>query len=166
MVIERVVVRAWLQDPGDEVSRVRREVRRGDESWERWLGELERGEAVLATMRVTVLARLADGTSCSVEAENHHLWLEVDTHPPLVEAQIQEVSGKDCLALAQQLQERGLEITADELSEMYAHVELDDSLLRALDRHDGARDASPELRPGTGTETGPEAPRAGSGLRP
>lgn len=158
MVVERLVARVWVQDPGEEVARIRRELDGGDDTWRRWLEELERGDAVVASMHVTAYARLSDGTRCRADAENHHLWLELGAHPPLLEAQVQEVVGKDCGPLAQRLREFGELITADALSDMYVHVELGDDIVAAMPapgRHEPAH--RPEAREAPGTERGRDA---------
>jgi hypothetical protein len=170
MVIERIVARAWLQDPEEEVDRVRGEVLRGDESWGRWLDELERGDAVVAGMQVEVHVRLSDGSSRTAQAENHHLWLEVATHPPMLEAQIQEIAGKDFEALAERLREfgdgDGAGVTAYALSNMYVHVELSSELRTANRRSDPAEQAiAPTAREGLGTETGRHVTHLGSARR-
>jgi hypothetical protein len=158
MRIERVDASAWRQDPTEEVRRVREELRDGDESWARWLAELERGEAVVASMRVAVHLRLPDGTLRTVEAENHDLWLEVETHAPSLEAQVQDLSSKDAAVLADRLCELGAAITADDLSRMYVHVELAEDLRGLLRPPAGAAEMDlPLVRLGVGTETGADA---------
>jgi hypothetical protein len=155
MVVERLEARAWVRDPGEELERIRDQLSSGDDSWARWLQELENGTAVVAAMRVTVHVRPSDGTPRTAQAENHHLWLEVGTHPALLEAQIEEVAGKDYAALAERLREFGERVTADDLADMYVHVELGDDLLAAArSATEEERARRPQARPGLGTETG------------
>jgi hypothetical protein len=158
MRVERLEARACWQDPTQEVRRVREALRNGDESWGRWLDELQRGEAVIASLRVSAHVRHPDGSRDIAQAENHDLWLEVRTHPPMVEAQVHEVANKDCAVLAQRLQALGVTVTADDVVEMYMHVELSDDLLEMLQPHDeSAGIESSTVRTGIGTETGADA---------
>jgi hypothetical protein len=155
MVVRRLEARAWLEDPSDEVRRVRRELRDGDDSWSRWLQELARGEAVIASLQVAAHVTLPDGSARTATAESHALWLEVRTHPPLVEAQIYEILSIDCAGLAERLREMSPGISIDEVCQMYVHIELEHDLLEALQAPAAAVSAADR------GPTGPRGRRAG-----
>lgn len=154
MVVRRVLARAWLADPGREVAQARERAEDGDEDWQLWIDEYDRGEATLVDMRVSVTYERTDGSTQTVGVENHNVWMHLAVHPPLAAALIAEISAKDFDVITRRLGELGERITVTELEEMYVSVELDDGLTAALrppadagSGHDGE-----QARPGITTE--------------
>ncbi len=136
--VERIAVRATLDDPHAELERARRAAEGGDGSWRQWLDEYEREEALIARLELCV--ELAGTRSDTVEIVNRGVWLERRADPPLVEAQVAEVVGKDFGALEDALCDRGFEVRQQALHAMYVHVELAEDLRVALSRGPTAED--------------------------
>jgi hypothetical protein len=146
--IERLAVYATVDDSGDVLDRARSDAAAGDSSWEEWLAEHERGDALLLRLRVTAEFREDDGPG-RVEVLNQDVWVENDEHPPKVEEQVREVAYKDVPALRSALRERGLDVTEEDLQAMMIHVELAESVLGEL-RARSAPSRFPASRPDVG----------------
>lgn len=153
MIIRNVVARASLADPGTEVERAREAARAGDQDWALWVKELDRGEATLIDMRVTVTFELADGDVREVAAEDHQVWVHRAQHPPVLAGMVAELASKDYDLLVERSRELGVLLSVNQLGEMYVTVELADDLLGAL-RPDRQHVTAPNdgARPGLETE--------------
>jgi hypothetical protein len=154
VIVRRIVARAWLAAPGSEVDQARARAQEGDPDWARWVQELDRGEATLVDLRVTVEIELRDGTEHAIAVENHQIWVHLAHQPPIMAALVAELSNKDFNEIAARIRALGDEVDAGELHEMYVTVELADDLLDAL-RPAPARagaGAGHGARPGTVTE--------------
>jgi len=130
--IQRVTARASLDDPAPELERARLAADDGDSSWQRWLDDFDCGEATIARLEVTVEVERGLSGYDAVEIQNRGLWIELRADPPLVEAQIAELTAKDFGALERMLRERGLYVREERLHEMYVHVELAGDLRAVL----------------------------------
>lgn len=128
ITVERLSALARLDEPGDALARARAEANAGDDSWQQWLTEYERGEALIVRVQVTL--ELCEGEP--LRLTNTGVWIEKALHPPKVEQQIFELIAKDFQELAAQIGERGHSVDRWELGEMYVHVELAEDLRRAL----------------------------------
>jgi hypothetical protein len=155
MVIRKVTARACLAQPGSEVGEARARAHAGDQDWQLWVDELERGYATLIDMRVTVTVELDDGTVKVVEAEDKQVWMHLAQHPPVVAGLVAEMSAKDQELLTERIRALGQSIGPTELDDMYVDVELADDLVAAL-------------RPGTKSQVDslPAGARAGTVTRP
>lgn len=101
----------------------------GDESWQQWLDEYQRGEALMVRVEVTV--ELEPGPPLQIT--NTGVWLETAAHPPKVEQQLSELIFKDFDTIIRELAKRGAQLDIGDLNAMYVHVELGESIRRAID---------------------------------
>lgn len=136
--VQRLSARALLDDSAAALAHARAEAAAGDESWEQWVLEYERGEALIVRLELTL--ELAGGGDELISAVRDGFFVENHPHTPNVEQQIAELAANDFTALASALAERGYEIDLHELSAMYVHVELDADVRRRL--HGGDAPAS------------------------
>lgn len=127
--VQRLRARVTLDDPGPTLRRAEAAAAAGDESWNRWLEEYRRGEAVIVCVAVAVEVA---GLDEAVETANQGVFLEIDSQPPKVEQQVAELVGKDFSALAAELSSRGQPLEAEEFLDMYVHVELAEDVRQAL----------------------------------
>ncbi len=102
----------------------------GDESWQRWVAEYQKGEALILNLDLRV--ELTRGET--VEESISGLFVENHPDAPRVERQIAELASDAFAALGERLIERGHDVDAHELGEMYVHVELDADIRRAPSR--------------------------------
>lgn len=128
IIVERLSALARLDEPSEALARAQAEARVGDESWQQWLAEYERGEALI--LRVEVTLQLCEGEPLCLTSAG--VWVEKAIHPPKVEEQISELIAKDFRALVRELTGRGHELDCWELGDMYVHVELAEDVRRAL----------------------------------
>ena len=132
--IQRLAARACLDDHPESLARARAQAAAGDESWEQWVTEYERGDALI--LRLELTAEFAGGAD-DVNTAIYGLFVERDLHTPKVEQQIAELASGDFVAIADELIARGHDVDRYELGEMYVHVELDQEVRRRLS--DGVR---------------------------
>lgn len=132
LTIERLGVRASLDEGQVALERAEAEAKAGDRSWQQWVAEYDRGEAMIVRLDVFLVAN--NGERSTVELSNRGLFIESSDHPPKVERQIAELVSKDFSLLAGELSKLGHRIDEHELDEMYVHVELADDLREALAR--------------------------------
>lgn len=128
-VIQRLVLRATLEDPDRELERAREAAGLGDESWERWLRDYERGTAVIARAEVRAQYE-CEGRASVVATELTGIWLESSVHPPELEAQLQEIAPGAFIELERALCAAGAAEPDVDLSGMLVHVEVDADLRR------------------------------------
>jgi hypothetical protein len=102
----------------------------GDESWEQWVAEYRRGDALILRLELTL--ELGEAAGDVVKVARDGFFVENHAHAPRVEQQIAELAGVDLVGLADELAERGYEIDARDLCAMYVHVELDPEVRRRL----------------------------------
>jgi hypothetical protein len=141
LTIERLLVRAALDDPTAALERAHAEASSGDESWQQWLAEYERGEALILRLHVTL--EVSDSERRTIEMSNNGVFIEVDVHPPKVERQIADVISNDFSAFALKLSKLGHDLAADDLCELHVHVELGEDLRQALADPPAARARAP-----------------------
>ena len=125
--IIRLAVEAAPDDSELAVPEAMRRARDGDESWREWVARLNDGEAVVVRLRTRVEFEL-DGAVDAVEVANHGVWIDRDVHVPKVEEQVREIAYKDVRSLHDALCDHGVDITEDELSLMFFHVQLSGEL--------------------------------------
>ena len=64
MTVRRLAARASLDDPGPAFARAKAAAAAGDESWDAWLSEYERGDAVIVRLEVTLDTDPGSQSSC------------------------------------------------------------------------------------------------------
>jgi rhodanese-related sulfurtransferase len=129
--IVRLAVYATVDETGEARERAQRDAAAGDSSWQEWLAEHDRGDALIVRLRVTAEFSQGHGQG-RVEVMNRDVWLENDQHAPKVEEQVREIAYKDVQALRSALRDRGVDVTTEDLEAMMIHVELADSVLDEL----------------------------------
>jgi hypothetical protein len=102
----------------------------GDESWEQWVAEYRRGDALIVRMELTL--EISDGGGEVLTASQDGFFVENHVHAPKVEQQIAELASGDLAALAAEFAERGHDVDLHELATMYVHVELAPELRRRV----------------------------------
>jgi hypothetical protein len=126
VTVQRLSVRALLDDSPAALAHAQAQAAAGDESWEQWVAEYERGDALIVRLELTL--EVSGGTGETVSASRDGFFVENHVHAPKVEQQIAELASDDLTVLASELAERGHELDVHELGTMYVHVELDPSL--------------------------------------
>lgn len=119
--MQRLWACARLDDCQTVLANAEAEALAGDESWEQWVVEYRRGEALIVCLELTV--EMSDGETANTSVTGCFVENHVDA--PRIERQIAELASDALGALGNQLTERGHEIDTHELGEMYVHVELD-----------------------------------------
>lgn len=121
--VRRLSARASLDDSPTALAHATAQADSGDESWEQWVAEYQRGEALVLRLELTL--ELGDATGEVITASRDGFFVENNAHAPKVEQQIAELASGDLTALAAELTQRGHDLDARELGAMYVHVELD-----------------------------------------
>ncbi len=145
MSVQRLSARARLDDSPEALAHARAEAAAGDESWEQWVAEYERGEALIIQLELTI--SYTAGEAQELGTCSRGLFVESDGHPAKVEQQIAELASGDFVELAKQLVARGHQIDVYDLGEMYVHVELDGDLRRCLETRRTQRRSSADYSP-------------------
>lgn len=130
VTVKRLAARACLDDPAPALARAEAEAAGGDESWEQWLSEYRRGEALIIRLEVTLETNAESHEH--VQVVNPGVWVERNAHRAEFEQQVAELAGKDVRRLTGRLRSLGYSLNHHELADMYVHVELDEALLRTL----------------------------------
>jgi hypothetical protein len=126
----RLKARVMLDDPGPTLAEAQAAATAGDESWERWVHEYRRGEALIVRLELSLEFSARERHVLGVA--NPGVFIEKHPDPPRVEQQIAEVVSKDFPLIARDLNARGHQVEEAELSEMYVHVELEEDVRREL----------------------------------
>ena len=114
-----------MDDSRSALAQAEAEAAAGDESWQQWVAEHRRGEALILNLELRV--ELTGGET--VEESISGVFVENHTDAPRVERQIAELASDVFATLGKPLAERGHHVDARELGEMYVHVELDPDVL-------------------------------------
>jgi hypothetical protein len=131
--VQRLSVRALLDESPAILAQAKTLAAAGDESWEQWVAEYQRGDALIVRLELTL--EVCDGAGEVLTASRDGFFVENHVHAPKVEQQIAELASGDLAALAAEFAERGHDIDLHELGAMYVHVELAPELRRrVLDR--------------------------------
>ncbi|MGH2885433.1 MAG: hypothetical protein ACRDPA_22480 [Solirubrobacteraceae bacterium] len=135
--VQRLSVRASLDDSPAALTNAEAHAATGDESWEQWVAEYRRGEALIVRLELTV--EIDDGTDEVLTGSKDGFFIENDAHAPKLEQQIAELAADDLAALAAEFVRRGHDLDLSALGSMYVHVELAPEVLERLhDRRDSA----------------------------
>jgi hypothetical protein len=108
----------------------------GDESWEQWVAEYQRGDALIVRLELTL--EVFDGTGEVLTTSRDGFFVENHVHAPKVEQQIAELASGDLTTLAAEFAERGHDLDVHELATMYVHVELAPELRRRVEERAAA----------------------------
>src|SRR4051812_23013450 len=130
-VVEGLAAQARLDDVEQALGRAR-SAAGSDPEWEEFKSEVEAGDILSLVLEVSVSATDEDGDEFTVGRVNQDVWVAAPTHPPELEEAVREISSKDFGELSSDLGERGLDVSAADLGEMYVSVTLDDELRRAV----------------------------------
>ena len=128
--VRRLSARASLDDSPAALAHATAQADSGDESWEQWVAEYRRGEALVLRLELTL--ELGDEAGEVITASRDGFFVENHAHAPKVEQQIAELASGDLTALAAELTQRGHELDLHELGAMYVHVELDPDVRRRV----------------------------------
>jgi hypothetical protein len=105
----------------------------GDESWQQWVEEFQRGEALILRLELTL--EISDREPRVLRSAGGGFFVETDPHAPKVEQQIAELASGDFAVLARELTALGHTLDIHELGEMYVHVELHEDVRQQLAAH-------------------------------
>lgn len=131
MSVRRLSVRASLDDSPAALATAEAHAAAGDESWEQWVAEYRRGEALIVRLELTVEI---DGGDVLTAATNGY-FVENNAHAPKLEQQIAELAAGDLAALAAEFAARGHDLDLQALGSMYVHVELAPEVLDRVHDH-------------------------------
>jgi hypothetical protein len=134
--VQRLSVRALLDESPAVLARAEAEAAAGDESWEQWVAEYRRGDALVVRLELTV--EVSGGPGDALTASRGGFFVENHVHAPKLEQQIAELASSDLDALASELSERGHGLDLRGLGTMYVHVELDPELRRRVEERAAA----------------------------
>ncbi|MGN6870156.1 MAG: hypothetical protein ACTHMY_17340 [Solirubrobacteraceae bacterium] len=135
--VQRLSVRALLDESPAILSHAEALARTGDESWEQWVSEYQRGDALI--VRLELALEISDGTGEVLTASRDGFFVENHVHAPRVEQQIAELASGDLAELAAEFAQRGHDLDLQELGSMYVHVELAPELRRRVQDRAAAR---------------------------
>lgn len=124
-----------LDDPVPALAQAEAAAAAGDESWERWVVEHRRGEALVVRLELQLDFHAEERDVLRIA--NPGVFIEKHPDPPKVEQQIAEIVGKDFYYLEREFNARGHQVDQAELSEMYVHVELEEDVQKALTEVEG-----------------------------
>lgn len=128
--VRRLSVHARLDDSTGALAEAKAQAAAGDESWEQWVTEYQRGDALIVSLELAI--EFANAEPRVVRTSCAGLFVENNVHAPKVEQQIAEVASDGFVQLINELSAEGHDIGAYELDGMYAHVELGEELRRRL----------------------------------
>lgn len=133
--VQRLSAHARLDDSPGALAHAKAEAATGDESWQQWVEEYQRGEALI--LRLELILEVSGREPQVLRSSGGGFFVESDPHAPKVEQQIAELASGDFAVLARELTAHGHHLDVYELGEMYVHVELDEELRRRLAAHRG-----------------------------
>ena len=84
-------------------------------------------------VRLELTLSYVDGPTGELRSSSGGLFVERNGHHAMVEQQIAELASGDFVELAEQLVSGGHEFDADELGQMYVHVDMDGEVRRQLE---------------------------------
>jgi hypothetical protein len=128
--VQRLSARARLDESPAPLEHATTEAAAGDESWEQWISEYDRGDALV--LRLELAIQLGNGEREVFTESRDGFFVENHLHVPKVEQQIAELAFEGLNGLAAELADRGYAIDLHELAGMYVHVELDPDVRRRV----------------------------------
>ena len=130
--VQRLSARARLDQSPESLAHARAEAAAGDESWEQWLAEYERGQALIVALELSM--EFTQNERAPLTGSIGGCFVEVDSHRPQVEQQVAELAAGEFVAMGGNLAAGDLPIEVDELGLMYVHVDLDHEICHHLTR--------------------------------
>ena len=130
IAVQRLSARARLDESPVALWHATARAESGDESWEQWLAEYRRGDALILRLELT-LELAGDGNEV-LRTSTDGLFVENHADAPKVEQQIAELASGDFAALARQLAQHGRDLDLHGIGAMYVHVELDTDVQRGV----------------------------------
>ena len=130
--MQRLSAYARMDESAEALAQAKARADEGDESWDQWVAEYQRGEALILRLDLTI--QINDGADHVIRASRDGFFVENHADAPRVERQVAELAAGDFAALSADLARRGHEVGPDELGELYVHVELDEDVRRRLAR--------------------------------
>ncbi len=134
--VQRLSVRALLDESPAALAHAEAQAAAGDESWEQWVAEYRRGEALIVRLELSVA--VSGDPDETLTASRDGFFVENHVHAPKLEQQIAELASGDLAALSAELSQHGHHVDLHELSTMYVHVELDPELRRRVEERAAA----------------------------
>lgn len=128
--MQRLSVRASLDDSPAALANAEAHAAAGDESWQQWVAEYRRGEALIVRLELTV--EIVGGSEEVITSARDGFFIENNVHAPNLEQQIAELAADDLAALAAEFTKRGHELDLAVLGSMYVHVELAPEVLERV----------------------------------
>jgi hypothetical protein len=128
--VHRLSARATLDESPSVLEHAEAEAAAGDESWEQWVVEYQRGEALI--LRLELALEVGDGAGDVITTSKDGFFVENHAHAPKVEQQIAELAFGDLTLLADEMRRRGHDLDLLDLAGMYVHVELDPEVRRRV----------------------------------
>jgi hypothetical protein len=128
--VQRLSAHARLDDSPEALAHAKTEASAGDESWEQWVAEYERGDALIVRLELTI--EITGDEPERLQSHTGGFFVENTANPPKLEQQIAEVASGDLQSLGQELARHGHHVEAKELDQMYVHVELEGAVLERL----------------------------------
>lgn len=149
--VDRITALARLEDSSKLLTYARAAADEGDESWEQWLWEYDRGEALIVAVELSI--ELTNGATERLSAQTRPFFVDCAVPTPHVEQQIAEVAYEELVALVRdQLSVRGCPSELLDRNPLYVHVELDQDVRRSLSGG-RRRAANPPRREHSGAPT-------------
>jgi hypothetical protein len=128
--VQRLSVLALLDESPAALAHAEAQAAAGDESWEQWVAEYNRGEALIVRLELTL--EVSGGSDEVLTTTREGFFVENNLHAPKLEQQIAELASDDLATLAAEFVQRGHELNLQELATMYVHVELDPALCQRV----------------------------------
>lgn len=138
--VQRLSAHARLDESPAALSQARAQAESGDESWEQWLDEHRRGDALILRLELTL--ELGGDGQAVLRTSREGFFVENHVHAPQVEQQIAELASGDFALLAGELANQGHALDLPEIGAMYVHVELDPEVRRRLADHRTRRESA------------------------
>ena len=128
--VTRVAATASLADQDGALERAKGHIG-SDPDWDEFVEQVTEGVLLPVRFHVTADALDAAGERVTAECVNDDVWLEAPEHLPQLLEDVRVTASKDFSALAAQLRDRGLDVEAEGLGDMYVEVTLDEDLREA-----------------------------------
>jgi len=136
-------------DDSPALNEARANAAEGDESWQQWVDEYDRGRALILRLEVAIAFDDGDGID-ETHMVNQGIWIEVSPHPPAVAGQLEEIVSKDFNVLGARLRDEGIDVSPTDLADMHVEVDMSMDVLRALEGSPvGERGLQPEIGSGS-----------------
>ena len=106
--VQRLSAYAWMDESAAALAQAKAQADEGDESWEQWVAEYQRGEALILRLDLTI--QVNDGADHVISSSREGFFVENHADAPRVERQVAELAAGDFAALSADLARRGHEV--------------------------------------------------------